>query len=79
MNDVAKVAAFILAIPLALALVFSVVFLEAAIFQWAWNHFATVLWAAAPRLTFWQSFAGFLLFNIITRPFKVSLGGDKKS
>ena len=66
--------AWILAIVLILALIFVLLCFEAWLVMFLWNAVVPLLWATAPKLSFWAAMGLMLLCNALFGGIRVSSG-----
>lgn len=45
-------------------------FLWPALLAWSWNHAMPIMWHHAPHVGYWQAFAGWVLLNVASMPFR---------
>jgi hypothetical protein len=69
--------ALVIVIPAILALLFGVMSLGAVLTAWAWNTFMPLVWATAPKLTFWAAFAFGVLISTLRGIFHFSINNKK--
>lgn len=67
---------YIVVLLIALAIIFAVTCFEGWLVMLLWNAVVPMIWAEAPRLSFWLAVGVLLLCNLL---FKVVRGGGKKS
>lgn len=64
-------------LPFVLLLVVGLTALSAVIVMWAWNLFMPLVWASAPKLTFWAAFAFGCLVSTLRGIFHFSINNNK--
>ncbi len=60
-----------------LLLIVGLMALSAVIVMWAWNLFMPLVWASAPKLTFWAAFAFGCLVSTLRGIFHFSINNNK--